>query len=610
MNLPCAKVDRYRFILMALLLLGQLMFHTAEAQYHMEVKLVEGDSLQWKAARIQTSFKSMAACRDYVEALPAQLRAKGFAAASVDSVRYDSTQASLQLYLGKHLQWLELKADSVDKNALDNAGWNPAVYRRRPVDLEQLKQLEDRLLNYYENNGYPFAKISIDSLAMDTSGMAGILRVDKGPLYKIDSIRNYGNAQLSNRFLQRYLNILNGSYYQKDKLLDISRKLNELPFVKEQQRWDISYLGTGSVLNVYLQPKKSSQVNVLLGFLPATQQSGNIYEAARTKLQFTGEATVNLRNALGNGETMLLNWQQIQRKSPRLNLAYQQPYLFGSAFGIQTSFDLFKKDSSFQNINFLLGAQYTTRPDRTGTVFLQTTRSYLLTVDTFYVKNNHQLPNAADMGSVNLGISYDWNATNYRYNPRKGNEWQVLVSAGSKKIRKNNVIVQLKDEQDPTFDFNSLYDTVKLKSYQFRLTMQGAHYFPLSRSSTVKAGLHTGWYQSPAIYRNDLFQIGGYKLLRGFDEESIYASFYSVVTAEYRYLIGMNSYFAGFIDGGYTSNQANGNSYQYNYLGMGLGLAFETKAGIFNIAYAVGKRNDQALNLRQSKIHLGFLSYF
>ena len=41
----------------------------------------------------------------------------------------------------------------------------------------------------------------------------------------------------------------------------------------------------------------------------------------------TGEATFNLKNSLGNGETIGINWQQIQIKSPRLDLSFQQPYL-------------------------------------------------------------------------------------------------------------------------------------------------------------------------------------------------------------------------------------------------------------------------------------------
>jgi hypothetical protein len=39
-------------------------------------------------------------------------------------------------------------------------------------------------------------------------------------------------------------------------------------------------------------------------------------------------------------------------------------------------------------------------------------------------------------------------------------------------------------------------------------------------------------------------------------------------------------------------------------------MAFETKAGIFNISYAIGKRNDVNLNLRQAKIHIGYVNFF
>ncbi|WP_315820083.1 hypothetical protein [Paraflavitalea speifideaquila] len=45
-------------------------------------------------------------------------------------------------------------------------------------------------------------------------------------------------------------------------------------------------------------------------------------------------------------------------------------------------------------------------------------------------------------------------------------------------------------------------------------------------------------------------------------------------------------------------------------MGLGLGMAFETKAGIFNISYAAGKRDDAKFNLRQAKIHFGYVNYF
>ena len=188
-------------------------------------------------------------------------------------------------------------------------------------------------------------------------------------------------------------------------------------------------------------------------------------------------------------------------------------------------------------------------------------------------------------------------------------EFQIQASAGTKKIRRNNLVVELKDPSEPSFDFGSLYDTVKLKAYQFRIIASGAQFIPLGGQSTLRLGVNAGIYQSANYFRNELFQIGGYKLMRGFDEESQFVSQYTLGSLEYRLRLSTNSYFFGFVDGGWGKHllelQRN-----HSYFGTGLGLSFETKAGIINLAWAIGKRDDTELNLRQSKVHLGFASYF
>lgn len=580
----------------------------AGAQYALHIIPVDRDSTFIRdSLKLQTNFKDRNHCEEYVRKIPVILQQKGYPVVSVDSERYDSVEAVIELYIGASLRWAYLNTDSIDKRILDAVAWNRKDYEHKRIDMLKVQALQEQILNHLENSGYPFAKVLLDSISVKGEEFSAMLRVQKGPQYKIDSIRNNGKANLSANYLQHYLGIMNGSIYQKKKLQMISQRLRELPFVEEERPWDLTLMGEGSILNVYLRPKKSSQVNVLIGLLPDNSASG---ATQSSKLLITGEATVNLKNALGGGELIGLNWQQIQPKSPRLNLAFQQPYLFNSPFGMNAAFDLFKKDSSFINISFLIGAQYAVSTGNTGSVFLQNTRSNLLTVDTNLVKSQKRLPPEADVSAVNLGVNYEWYNTDYRFNPRKGTDLFVSASAGTKKIRKNNVIVKLKDASDPAYDFNALYDTFKLNSYQFRLKAVVSQYVKLTRVSTLKLGLNGGWFQSPDIFRNELFQIGGYKLLRGFDEESIYASSYAVGTTEYRYLLGQNSFLFAFMDFGWAKSDSRNIKVNNTFLGTGIGMAFETKAGIFNISYAVGKRDDTKFNLRQAKIHLGYVNYF
>ncbi len=575
-------------------------------QYALHILPVDKDSLFiQKKLGLTTSFKTREACTEYVYNLLPQLQGKGFVAASVDSVSYGDNGASLRLYLGDAWRWARIDTRRTDPGLLAAVSWNEKSFNRHPMDMRQFQARQQMMLDYLEDNGYPFAKISLDSIVLKDSGaVSAVLKVDKGPLYKIDSIRVYGTAKISKEFLQRYLNIPNGSIYRKEKLETITKKILELPYVQEQQPWNLTMLGEGSVINLYLKPKKSSQIDALIGFLPSSDpELGN-------KILVTGEATINLQNALGSGETMKLDWQQLQAGSPRLDILFQQPYLFHSPFGLNASFDLYKQDSSYINLNLVMGAQYTLSSNQNGSVFLQEASSSLLNIDTLSIIASHTLPQEADISSLSLGVTYNFNNTNYRFNPRTGNELDFLGSAGTKTVKENSQIANLKDPNDSSFDFATLYDTVKLHSYQFLVKFAGAHYFPIGRAATLKLGFNGGVYSSPNTYRNDLFMIGGYRLLRGFDEQSILASQYAVGTLEYRYLTGLNSFLFTFLDVGWAKNNVPGYDLNSMFFGTGLGMAFETKAGIFNMSFALGRTNDTPFDFHDSKIHLGYVSFF
>ena len=596
-----AKIGQYILTPVYMLLIA-CVYLQAKAQRPFGLVITRVDSAMYSTAElgIRNSFVSKAACIQFVQQLPSLLAAKGFMASSIDSVWEDSVAVHIQLFAGEKYTWSNLGIDDQYWPVLQQLGYHKETFNNKPFDPAKVNALYERLLDYYAGNGYPFAKLGLDSIRLNKGWVSARLHIEKGGVYRIDSVTINGTAKLSRFFLQKYLDIEDHSLYNLSKLEKINQRMQELTYVQQYQPWDIRMLNTGALLNIYLQPRHSNEINALVGFLPANQDLGG-------KLLLTGEVNLNLRNAFSTGETIGLNWQQLQSQSPRLKLVFQRPYLFHSSFGLDFGFDLYKKDSSFLNISAQIGLQYVLSARQSGKVFLQSFSTNLLNIDTLQVMATRQLPSIIDMGSTSLGIQYDFNNTDYRLNPRKGNELQVIASAGTKNIRKSNTILQLKDT---TFDYNKLYDSVKLNSYQVRVRLTAVHYFPVGRQASFKAALAMGVFQSPSYFSNELFQIGGYKLLRGFDEESIYTNRYFVATLEYRYLLAQNSYFFGFTDLGQAGYSSNTISYSHTYIGAGIGLAFETKNGIFNISYAAGKQDDGKLDLRQSKIHLGFVSVF
>ena len=457
----------------------------AQNEYPLYIRTIDRDSAFAVAnLGLRTTFNSRNECSNYINQIPANLQAKGFVTASLDSIVYDSASARVVLFVGNKYEWALLETKQIDPSVLQAVGWSDKTFSDEPMDFLKVQQWQEKILTFMENSGHPFAKVYLDSLQIENEKVWAQLKLEKGPAYKIDSIRILGSARISNDFLQRYLDIRNGSLFSREKLLRISRRMRELSYVEEEYPAKLIWLGTGSTLEMYLKPKRSSQVNVLVGFLPNNDQLES------NKLLITGEANLNLKNELGAGETIGLNWQQLQVKSPRLSIIYQHPYIFKSPIGLDFAFDMFRKDSTFLNVNFQLGAQYVLNTNHSGKVFLQRFQSIVSGIDTNYILQNYSLPDEADVRYASLGVDYEFNNTNYRLNPTKGNEFRIITIAGTKKIKKNTDVLELKDPADPSFDFGTLYDTIKLNSYQIRIRASAAKYFPLGRQhrSTFKDG--------------------------------------------------------------------------------------------------------------------------
>ncbi len=591
--------------LIALLLINHLAL--SQRSYVLKIHSVDKTSgFLLNAFNPDTLFGDKTECQIYVSKFFAALQAKGYITASVDSIIYDSLSAKMVLYVGELYKWSSVYVDEPARQWLMKMNLTGNLFDNQRIDYEKIDVLQQRILNYFENNGYPFAKIWLDSMNIENNLVSGKLNIDQGPMYRIDSIQVTGNAKISSDYLQNFLDIKSNSVYNKEKLARISSELKKLNYIEEEFPPQFKWRTSGGVVELFLKQKKSSQVNFLIGVLPNNDPLSN------RKVLITGEGLLNLKNAFGAGETIGLVWQKLQAASQRLNIGYQQPYLFKTPFGIDFGFDMLKRDSNYLNFSLKLGAQFSINTQQQAQLFFQQFSTIVSNINTDQVLITKKLPAEADVRVSNIGLEYHLNTTNYIFNPVRGAELSFITAAGNKIIKPNNQILELKDPDDPAFNFKSLYDTIKAKSYQVRTLLTVAKYFPIGKKhrSTLKTAVNGGYLMSSNIFRNELFQIGGYRLLRGFNEASQFLSLYAVGTLEYRYLIGENSYFNVFTDGGWGKDASTGVNQRFAYLSAGLGLAFETKVGLFNLAWAVGSRNDIPFNLRQSKIHFGFISYF
>jgi len=587
------------FLLLFVLQLSNFAI-SQDKMYFLNYEFTDFDStLNFEKSVLKSEFSNQQELNEYITKLPKLLLQKGFPFSSVDTFYLQNSQSFIKLYLGK--KYLLVKFDYAALNQKELSILN-SISHKKFNSLQDFEAISELLINYYENNGFPFATVVMDSVNFLKDEIHVRIKSDKGVFYKIDSIHIEGSAKIKNKFLTQYLNIKSGSPYSKEKLKYVDKKISELSYLKSIQSADVSMLGTGATLNLYLQSKKNSQFNFLIGLQPAS--------AYNKKFQFTGDLNLDLKNSFGYGENIILKWQQLQPQSPRLNLGFIKPYIFSSQFDFDGGFELFKKDSTFLQINSQLGIQFSISNNQSGRVFMQWQNSSLLSggVDTNKIKVEKRLPNNVDLSLKYLGLNYKWNNTNYKFNPRKGNDLSIVTLVGIKKIKQNEDVLSIKESN---FNYSALYDSLKLNTQQIKLKINYAHYFPIGRSSTFKSAINFGSLMSSAIFRNELYQIGGFNLLRGFNEESIYAKQYEVLSLEYRLLFGTNSFISLFSDMGHVIDSYQSFKQENQFYSAGLGFLFETKFGVLNLFYAVGKINDIPFNFRESsKIHFGYINYF
>jgi hemolysin activation/secretion protein len=112
------------------------------------------------------------------------------------------------------------------------------------------------------------------------------------------------------------------------------------------------------------------------------------------------------------------------------------------------------------------------------------------------------------------------------------------------------------------------------------------------------------------LFANEMYRLGGYERLRGFDEESILAQYYSILSAEYRLLMGGASYISLFADYGWVENVDVEEPLTDHPFGFGFGLTLETKAGIFGMRAAVGAQRGNAIDFNNARLHFGYINLF
>jgi len=489
-----------------------------------------------------------------IRAQIAQLRKESYLAANVDSVVFVSDSAAVAyLYIGKQLVYGKLNWEGVDASYLQDARLRGISFDKEVVPA-QIQFAKEVIRDQLDGKGYPLSQIYFENEFVRNDSFYADIKVDKGPLIKISKLELVTDSLISAKFVKRFLDVKTDDVFDLEKVRSIP-----LPNVDNPDRLTIS-----------------------------------------------GEVTADLKNKLKQGEEIYFYFRQLKPETQRIEMKVSYPYFLNLPFGVHGQFNLYRNGQESRDLNAEGGIQYRASAFATNIFLVSYQSSRLINIDSTAIVNAGALPASLDIALNNIGYRYSLDKRDYRFNPRKGLLTNVNLTAGIKSILKNNRITDLRGEN---VNFENAYDTLDLRVFQLSSEIELAYFIPVGKAATVMMGNKSGGKYNPTtVFSNEYYRIGGSNVLRGFDEESIRAQYYSLFTAEFRYLLSLNSYFSAFIDYGFTYNEFRPTGRWDDPLGFGVGLSFQTAAGIFGIDVALGREQNNALDFRNTKTHF-FISF-
>lgn len=428
------------------------------------------------------------------------------------------------------------------------------------IPFHKIEHLLNGITKHFEFKGFSFVETSLDQISVENPKLLSAnLIIQKSIKRTIDKVNIKGYTNFPNKLIQHEFNIKKKSLFNKNALANLDKKIKSIPYLKLLKPSEVLFSKDSTILYVYVEKQSTNKASGIIGF--SNEQENN-------SIQLNGNAHIELTNSFNKGEHLKLNWNTTQNQKKELSLRFFTPYIYNSIISPSFNFILIKQDSSFINTS--------------SEIELKTKLANKLFITPIYRFENskittlNKLPNFSDYTKQRIGISF-----NYINSPN--NFINLGLTTGEKK------------ETNTT-------------TKQHSITAKGAFKINLHPNSSFIIKQTYESLRSKSIVENEMYQVGGFSTIRGFDESSILTNHYSITNIEYHQQVDPSISINTITDFGYIENQFSKiNSKLYT---IGLGFSILSRNNLLNLSYALGKINNSSFKFNNSKVHINIVYFF
>ncbi|MEG8947789.1 BamA/OMP85 family outer membrane protein [Rosettibacter firmus] len=447
-----------------------------------------------------------------------------------------------------------------------------------------IEQTFDNILHYYENNGFPFASIKINSVyfyrdtLLNRNNVKIDIIIEREKRYSINRIEIDGNSKTKDYVVLRELGVNIGDIYNQKKIDQITNRLNKLNYFEQIEK-PFFYLNNKKegVLKIAIKEKVTNNFDGLIGYVPGQEKEKGF---------FTGFLNLSFRNLFGTGRAALIRWQKENRKTQEFELQYKEPWLF--SLPINLSGNIFQRvqDTTYTQNNYGINLEYLVSDELSASIIFnnQSTIPFERFNKVFTVYNSF---------STTIGIIFKIDSRDNYYSPRRG----ILLS--------NSYKYSMKKINGPK---DYITQQMKTNHELKRLEIDFEFYKEIFLEQIVALKTYVRELTGTEIEISDMYLLGGTKTLRGYREKQFSGNRVIWSNIEYRYLLTDKSYAFIFLDSGYFTTSGNSNMTKSEdfKIGYGFGMNIETGIGLLGVSFALGKGD----SFSNGKIHFGIISEF
>lgn len=516
------------------------------------------------------NFADTLARRNWIDERLIDFWSQGYLFSGLDSI----TQKAIYLYKGRKLK------GTVEKVLIfnDNRGGYDTL---EEMHKRQFSVVSRGVLRNFINHGYPFARISLDSVSIFHEKYEAFISVRQGPKIVYDSIALISKVGINRSFLANALEVHKGTPFSEKAYLEIPEKIERISFLELNKRPDVGFSNGKATIYLDLKQNSTNSFEGVLGLLPN--------QAAENQIVITGYIDLMLSNLFHSGKALNFTWNRFADQSQSLDIFYHHPYFLSSKIFLDAGFNLVKQDTSFLTQTWKAGIGSYLSNDLTILFNYQKINGNLIQPAPANLRQGF-----ADYRTNLYAVGLQHPLYEQYFRLRKGVRFFSRFSLGDKNIEINSAIP------------SENYDSLDRQTLFLKLEGGFKYQLILNKGTTIFHSLTGGSLMNDEILNNELVRLGGLRTVRGFNENFFFAQHYALSRLELRQYFEQLSYFMVFYDQLlYSQNDI------WDYpSGFGAGLALQTSNGLFSFALALGTSEQIPLNVSNIKIHLGYISRF